>query len=155
MTIRIFCPKFKPYYTRLATVEDHPDILAIAKTSKYTKDFGNRLMFSSDAAYEKGWILVAVDILEVIVGFTCVRHKVREPVTMLYFITITPKERDKKIGELLLDDVMRRGPHTCMALNVMKENRAVSFYERLGFKIAGDAFGGEAYRMVKEWEQQP
>ena len=142
------------YIIRVATPDDHAAICVVAKTSKYTKDFSNRLMFSSDAAYAKGWILVAEHRGEIL-GFTCVRHKVREPVTMLYFITVHPDERGGFIGERLLKHVMQQSPHTCMALNVMKENRAVSFYERLGFKIAGDAFGGEAYRMVKEWEQQP
>ena len=71
------------YSIRAATPDDHPDILAVTKTSKYTKDFSNRVMFSSDAAYEKGWIMIAENPGTKMLGFTCVRHKVREPVTMV------------------------------------------------------------------------
>lgn len=139
------------YTIRPATVEEHKEILDIAKTSKYTRDFGSH-MFSPPAAYEKGWIMVAV-MKGRIVGFTCVRHKVRAPETMLYFITVHPDHRSGLIGQRLLEHVMKEGPHTKMALNVMKENeRAVAFYKRIGFWIAGEAMKGEAYRMERNFE---
>lgn len=148
-----FHPRHKTYLEN-ATVEDHNQIVAIAKTSPYTKDFSNRVMFSSDAAYEKGWIKIAIQEAQ-IVGFTCVRHKVRDPETMLYFITVLPDWRSQGIGELLLDEVMRTGPHQLMALNVMKENeRAVQFYQRLGFEVTGEAMNGEAHRMERTWLDQ-
>jgi ribosomal protein S18 acetylase RimI-like enzyme len=140
------------YTIRNATVDDHKAILAVAKTSKYTKDFGSH-MFSPPSAYEKGWIKVAVYPDGSIVGFTCVRHKVREPKTMLYFITVMPEQRSGFIGERLLKRVMEDGPHDIMALNVMKDNRAVSFYERLGFRIVEDALKGKAHRMEKDWSK--
>lgn len=136
---------------RAATEADHKELVKIAKSSEYTKDFSNRVMFSNTAAYEKGWIRVAVQ-LERIVGFTCVRHKARTPETMLYFVTVDPEVRSQGIGEGLLNDVMEHGPHRLMALNVMKKNtRAVKFYKRLGFTIAGEAMDGNAHRMEREW----
>ena len=141
------------YHIRRAAMGDHAAICAIAKTSQYTRDFSNRLMFSSDAAYEKGWIMVAEQRGCQLLGFTCVRHKVREPVTMLYFITVHPDHRGRSIGERLLRRVMEYGPHDRMKLNVMKENRAVNFYKRLGFVIAGEALDGHAHCMVKDWKQ--
>ena len=130
---------------------EHDMILAIAKTSRYTKDFSNRVMFSSDAAYEKGWIKVAESDAGEIIGFTCVRHKTRQPETMLYFITIHPEWRGQGVGKIMLDEVMDDGPHSRMALNVMKDNEAVSFYENLGFERVGEAINGGAWRMEREW----
>lgn len=142
--------KSEEYFIRRAIKnEDHKAILKVAKTSKYTKDFGS-IMFSPDAAYEKGWIKVA-DMQGEIIAFTCVRHKVRELVTMLYFICVHPDHRDGFIGERMLESVMRESPHEVMALNVMKENRAVNFYDRMGFKIVGEAIKGQAHRMEKKF----
>lgn len=139
---------------RVATPADHDDIFKVAKTSKYTRDFSNRMMFSSDAAYEKGWIRVATlaegDRRGQIVGFTCVRHK-RNGKTMLYFVTVHPDLKGHGVGKDLLDDVMENSPHKTMELNVMKDNEAVKFYERLGFTVVGDAMKGEAWRMEKDW----
>ncbi len=142
------------YSIRKATESDHDTLVKIAKTSKYTKDFSNRMMFSGPTAYEKGWIKVAVLPGGEILGFSCVRHKVRAPETMLYFITITPERRSEFIGQRLLEEVMKDSPHKTMSLNVMKDNRAVSFYKRLGFRIVSDAMQGQAHRMSKEYDFQ-
>lgn len=138
---------------RQATQDEHKEILAVAKTSKYTRDFGSH-MFSSEGAYEKGWITVAVHH-EKIVGLACVRHKVRAPETMLYFVTVLPDMRSQRIGERLLQYVMDEGPHSRMALNVMKENEAaVRFYRRLGFTIVGEALDGDAHRMERDFAEE-
>lgn len=139
---------------RVATPADHDEIVKVAKTSKYTRDFSNRVMFSSDAAYEKGWIRVAEEDGK-IVGFTCVRHKVRDPKTMLYFVTVLPEYRRKGVAFLLLEETMHASPHTTMELNVMKDNEAaISFYNRHGFRIAGEAMGGEAHRLEREFPKE-
>lgn len=135
-----------------ASPEDHKDILQVAKISKYTKDFSNQVMFSSEAAYEKGWINKAlIDESGPIIGFTCVRHKVREPKTMLYFIGVLPEFGGMGIGRSLLDFAMASSPHKTMELNVMKDNEALKFYERLGFRTVGEAMKGEALRLEKDW----
>lgn len=152
--------KEERFLIRDANEDCHDWIVDVAKTSTYTKDFTNRLMFSPASAYEKGWIKIAVDTegewqgeLDNIVGFTCVRHKTRVPETMLYFITVLPHLRSLGIGERLIEAVMRDGPHSVMSLNVMKENTAaVRFYRRMGFEIAGDALKGQAHRMTRSWE---
>ena len=128
--------------------DDHKELVAIAKTSPYTKDFSNALMFSSQAAYDKGWIMKA-SLDGGVVGLTCVRHK-RNGVTMLYFVTVRPEHRSYGIGEKLLRWVMMRGPHDRMQLNVMKDNaKAVAFYLRLGFAVVGEAMKGQAHCMEK------
>ena len=134
---------------RTATVEDHEEIVKLAKLSEYTKDFSNRLMFSSDTIYAKGWIRI-VETTNII-GFSCVRHKVRAPVTMLYFIGICPEHRNEGIGETMIEQIMAFGPHYIMQLNVMKSNRATRFYTRLGFVTTEEVFEGKGLRMEKRW----
>jgi ribosomal protein S18 acetylase RimI-like enzyme len=136
--------------------QDHKALVALAKTSKYTKDFSNEVMFSSEAAYAKGWIRLAENEDGEPIGFYCVRHKVRAPVTMLYFIVVHPDCRDHGVGELLMEDLEQQARAQCKVgqayaihLNVAKDNTgAIRFYERLGFNIIGDhAIKGTAFTM--------
>ena len=140
------------YNLRRATVDDHKKLVKLAAQSKYTRDFSNAMMFSSEAAYEKGWILCVEDAKGDIVGLSCVRHKVRAPETMLYFLVVDAAHRKNGLAELLLNSVMLQGPHNTMRLNVMKDNDAVGFYNKLGFKVISDeALKGEAFQMEKVW----
>lgn len=140
-------------HNRRATKEDHAAIVKVAKSSKYTRDFTNTVMFSSDAAYEKGWIRVMEHEGE-IVGFTCVRHKTRQPKTMLYFVAVAPEFRRNGLGWIMLEEAMAAGPHSTMELNVMKDNEALKFYERNGFRIVGEAMKGQAYRLEREFPRK-
>lgn len=136
---------------RTATPADHEAIFRVAKQSKYTKDFSNRVMFSSDAAYEKGWIRV-VEKDGKIVAFTCVREKVRQPEVVLYFIGIDPSAKRSGVGKALIEDIMHRTKHRRLALNVAKDNEeARAFYESLGFTVVGESLGGSGLALKKEW----
>lgn len=141
---------------RPARVSDHDAICAVAKTSPYTRDFTNTVMFSSEAAYAKGWIKIVIHDDE-IVGFYCIRQKVRgDRATKLYFITVAPAWRDKGVGEMLMAELKRdseRHNGGIIELDVAKDNRAKSFYERHGFSLDhGNALGGAAWRM--SWHKQ-
>lgn len=138
---------------RAGLPEEHKALCTLAREGgSYTRDFSN-MMFSGDAAYQKGWIRVAEDIGDGhLYGLTCVRHKVRTPVTELYFIVVSTASRSLGIGTLLLDDLKLVSPHHCIGLNCMKENEgALRFYKRHGFTIVADALGGQAHRMQLEW----
>lgn len=136
---------------RPAKKEEHKAIIKVAVKSKFTSDFTNRLMFSSDAAYRKGWIWVA-ELGDEIVGFTCVRHKIREPVTVLYFIGVHPNVRDQGIGRALMEQLVLESPHKCIHLNVIKTNiGAVKFYQDLGYKIIGSTMANQAHQMELVW----
>lgn len=136
---------------RTATKADHAAILLVAKQSKYTKDYSNSVMFSSDAAYEKGWIRVVEEDGK-IVSFTCVREKVRQPEVVLYFIGIDGTVKRKGHGKALIEDIMQRTKHRRLALNVSKDNEeARAFYERLGFTVVRESLGGTGLALRKEW----
>lgn len=134
---------------RQARFDEHKAIFEIAKQSKYTRDFSNHI-FSGEAMYEKGWIRVydpkPRDGGSLIWGFTCVRHKVRTPVTELYFITVDKNMDRAGIGRALMEDLLEQSPHKRVQLNVMKENPAVGFYDRLGCTRIGESMGGKAWR---------
>lgn len=143
---------------RLATKADHEEILRVAKQSVYTKDFSNTVMFSSDAAYEKGWIQIAREVTPTgkelgCVGFTCVREKTRVPEVVLYFIGIDKGVQRQNIGSMLLENAMARSKHKTMSLNVAKDNQqAIDFYTKHGFIIRDDqALNGTGYNLVKGW----
>jgi ribosomal protein S18 acetylase RimI-like enzyme len=108
-------------------------------------------MFSSEAAYKKGWITVAT-IGNEIVGFVCVRHKVREPVTSLYFLGVIPRARRAGIGTALLRDLQERSPHRCVRLNVAKDNApALTFWRKCGFVVVGDSLEGAGHALELRW----
>lgn len=128
--------------------EEHKAILFVALSHPCTRDFGNH-MFSGEDAYRKGWIRVAVADGEIL-GFTCVRHKVRTPVTELYFIGVHEDHRRDGIGELLMADLWEQSPHPTIGLNCLKTNKpAVFFYRKHGFALVGDSLKGKGWRYEK------
>ncbi len=135
---------------RRATPRDHKAILAIAKRWKVLSAFGHQ-MFSGPAAYDKGWVRVFEDG-GTIVGFTCVRHKVRDPETSLYFIGVDPDCQRTGIGFLLLRDLKEQSPHRRIVLSVTKDNEsAIPFYEKHGFVRLGESLKGKGWKMALEW----
>jgi ribosomal protein S18 acetylase RimI-like enzyme len=136
-----------------ATDEDiRPICKEIASKSKYIRDFSNHI-FSGPTQVAKGWVRKAVDeTTGELLGFTCVRHKVREPVTELYFIGVKPNAKRLKIGASLIQDLIETSPHRAIELNVMKENEeAINLYLKLGFLIAGESMKGKSHRMRFTW----
>lgn len=129
---------------RVASHADHAAITKIAKQSKYTKDFTN-MIFSGKDCYEAGRIRVALQGGKV-VGFTCFRHRQRDSVTVLYFVGVEMMLRSQGIGERLLTDLWDVSTGE-VEFKVMKDNRAVALYQRLGFKTVGTAYKDEAWVM--------
>lgn len=135
---------------------DHDALVKLAKKSTYTKDFSNRVMFSTPAAYEKGWILKAVShghsgLLDgTILGMICIRSKVREPKTVVYFLIVDETARGLGIGKALIEAAQEAGEHRTVELNVMKGNNdALEFYKKLGFEIVGGAINNTAWKLEK------
>ncbi len=150
--------------TYKASHDEQPDLCKVAKTGgKYTRDFSH-MMFSGEPAFEKGWI-VACKCDNVMAGASlpplatppylglyCVRHKVRTPVTELYFITVDPSAQGSAVAECLLDFMKMDSPHHLIELNCMKDNpRALRFYEKHGFKIIGESLKGKGHRLQLEF----
>ena len=154
------------YDMELASRSMHDDLCKLAKTGgAYTRDFSSH-MFSGEASYEKGWIRVAKGTYGLhalpeglavppLLGLTCVRHKVRTPVTELYFITVDPIVRGTFVASNLIHDLMGNSPHNIIGLNCMKDNeRGLGFYKREGFKIVGEAIKGQAHRLERHFTEE-
>jgi ribosomal protein S18 acetylase RimI-like enzyme len=149
---------------RPATKADHAVLSKIAASHRAGQGF-THFMFSGDAAYEKGWIRV-VEMDGRIVGFTCVRHKARQPKTMLYYIIVDKDYRSGSlktgpsggtipivgVGQALLDDLIKTTPHRCIELSCLKDNEpALKFYAKNGFAQQGEALKGKGWHLEKAW----
>ncbi len=63
-----------------------------------------------------------------------------EPLTKIHKLYLLPISQGKGVGRLLIDsvaDVAKRHANNRLGLNVNRNNRAVQFYERMGFSIVG------------------
>lgn len=134
----------------------------IAARSPYLRDMSNGVMFTGEYHCAQGWFRVGVELpyieetaerrLGKLLGFTVVRHKVRSPITELYFIGTREGEWGRGIGQALIRDLQATSPHRAIELNVMKENeQAVNFYLKYGFVIAGESMKGKSHRMRLDW----
>jgi len=129
---------------------DHDVLCRLARTSEFTRDFSS-IMFSHEGAYKKGWIRIYQNDRGEVLGFTCVRHKIQQPKTVLYFLTVAPSERGKLIGTALMRDLELQTPHPTIHFNVSHKNpNARRFYERLGYTLVReDAISGTAWELQK------
>jgi ribosomal protein S18 acetylase RimI-like enzyme len=123
---------------RVAKPDEHDRIVRVARRSPYTKDFSNQVMFSSLASYERGWIRVA-DNNGLIVGFSCIREKVRAPEVVLYFVGVDPAYRRQGIGWGLIKELMRHASHRTLVLKCDRHNKeALALYRSRGFNQYGE-----------------
>jgi ribosomal protein S18 acetylase RimI-like enzyme len=133
-----------PVLIRKAKIAEHDAIRKIAHQTSYTKAFSN-MIFSGDDCYADGRIRVAVSKGK-IVGFTCFRHRKRNPATVLYFIGVDEQYRGKGIGQQLIRD-LGAGTELELELNVMKDNPAFHAFCKAGFVKVGEAYEGKAWVM--------
>jgi ribosomal protein S18 acetylase RimI-like enzyme len=135
---------------RQATTDDHAEIVKIAKQSKYTKDYTN-MIFSGEDCYAAGRIRV-LTLLKKVVGFSCIRHRTRNPATVLYFVGVDLAKRGEGYGTLLmyeLEGIAEKAGRERIELKVMKENRACDLYRKLGYEEVGEAYEGKAFVLSK------
>jgi ribosomal protein S18 acetylase RimI-like enzyme len=133
---------------------DHKELCRIARSHRAGNGFTNGLMFSGEVHYSKGWLRVAEQDGK-IVGFTCVRHKVRQPKTMLYYIIIAPEARRLGLGKMFLRDLMQQAEthgNRCIELSCLKDNaEALAFYAKHGFVQSGESLKGKGWHLEKAW----
>ncbi len=63
-----------------------------------------------------------------------------QPITKIHKIYLLPASQGKGVGRLLIDtvaDVAIRTDNNRLGLNVNRYNKAIQFYERMGFSIVG------------------
>lgn len=76
------------------------------------------------------------------VGFASYEHNYqRKLVTRLHKIYLLPEMQGKGIGKLIIDRVVAiaiQNKMTFISLNVNRSNKALTFYQKLGFKIISE-----------------
>lgn len=94
-------------------------------------------------------------------GFVSYEHNYKqEPVTRIHKIYILPQTQGKGIGKLLIDaveDLAKENHSVALSLNVNRFNKALTFYQKIGFEIIseedieiGRGYLMEDYKMEKK-----
>ncbi|MFV8372320.1 GNAT family N-acetyltransferase [Flavobacterium sp. LB2P74] len=96
-----------------------------------------------------------------ILAFIAIEHNYKnEAVTRIHKIYILPEAQGKGIGKILIDAVQKlatENKSTSLSLNVNRFNKALAFYQKLGFEIIaeenieiGNGYLMEDYKMEKK-----
>lgn len=121
---------------KTASIQDHQELVRIARTSRYTQSFSNQI-YSGPQMYERGWI-GKFEERGKIKGLICLRHAVRKKKTVVYDVVVAPEYKGRGIGRALICWAMQTSPFGAISLNVDNENKeALKFYRSLGFKRVG------------------
>jgi diamine N-acetyltransferase len=142
---------------RLATPSDFPTIEHIAYQT-WPATFGDILsaeqiqymlswMYSQESLNEqvdqKGHVfLMAVDDTGEAIGYVSYELNYKgQPITKIHKLYLLPQTQGRGIGQLLIEEVAQRAlqaSNTALSLNVNRQNRAVQFYERMGFSVVDE-----------------
>jgi len=129
------------------TIINEPEIFI------YIKDFG-KLAGDLGVVSEHDGNIVGMAWARIIPGYGHLDKDTPE-----LAISIVPKFRGKGVGTMLMDalfNLLVKNGYKRTSLSVQKNNPAVQFYKRLGYKVSGesiDCVGHEDYLMVKELEK--
>jgi diamine N-acetyltransferase len=96
-----------------------------------------------------------------ILAFMAIEHRYKkEAVTRIHKIYILPEAQGKGIGKSLIDRVQKlaiQNNSTSLSLNVNRFNKALNFYQKIGFEIVseenieiGNGYLMEDYKMEKQ-----
>lgn len=99
--------------------------------------------FYSDSALrdniEKGQEFILAKEADIVLGFASFEHYYEEGnTTKIHKIYILPETQGKGIGKLLIDSMTqfaKENHSTTLLLNVNRFNKALTFYQKLGFEI--------------------
>ena len=109
-------------------------------------DYMLELFYSDEALMtqmeEKGHQFILVSEGEVVLGFASYEHGyLNQNTTRLHKIYLLPESQGKGAGKLLIDTVVaaaRSNQSAIVSLNVNRFNKAVTFYQKVGFEIVGE-----------------
>lgn len=110
---------------------------------------------------EKGHRFLLVNEGEVCLGFASYEHNYSDKnVTRLHKIYLLPEAQGKGAGKLLIDTIERLAKENhsvAISLNVNKFNKALSFYQKIGFEVVSEeeieldhGYKMEDYKMEKK-----
>lgn len=114
--------------------------------SKEQIDYMLNLFYSEETLLEnlnkKGHCFILVFEDNNCLGFASYEHNYSDKnVTRLHKIYLLPESQGKGAGKLLIDSVeelAKENDSTAISLNVNKFNKALSFYQKIGFKVIAE-----------------
>jgi ribosomal protein S18 acetylase RimI-like enzyme len=96
----------------------------------------------NDSVVNKGHHFVLAKEGEETLGFASYEHNYNQkPQTKIHKIYVLPQTQGKGIGKILIDfieNVAKENHSTELSLNVNRFNKALHFYQKLGFEIVGE-----------------
>jgi GNAT superfamily N-acetyltransferase len=96
----------------------------------------------NDSVLNKGHYFVLAKEGEETLGFASYEHNYNQKQqTKIHKIYILPQTQGKGIGKTLIDfieNVAKENHSTALSLNVNRFNKALYFYQKLGFEIVGE-----------------
>lgn len=130
-----------------AQFEEDRDICALARQSKYTRDFASHMFFRADIqnTYAKGEVGAAIQHGKV-VGFVYCKHlkTKNRPYSVIHYMAVDPSCHGRGIGRRLLDWALSASPHGRVQLSCEHSNiNGMKFYERCGFQVVYTGVYGE------------
>lgn len=100
------------------------------------------VFYSNDALLwniESGHEFILAKEADVVLGFASFEHHYQNKlITKIHKIYILPETQGKGIGKLLVDSITefaKQNHSTSLLLNVNRFNKALNFYQKLGFEI--------------------
>jgi GNAT superfamily N-acetyltransferase len=125
-------------------IKHDPAICAIAKQSKYTRDFTSHRFFRAniEVDYHDGFVGVAL-LGKIVAGFVYAKHLKRKPMTVVHYMGVETSFRKEGVGEQLLKWALAQSPHHVVELSCEDANEgATKFYKSVGLTpIATGAYG--------------
>jgi ribosomal protein S18 acetylase RimI-like enzyme len=133
--------------------------------SKEQLDYMMDLIYSEESLIQQiekkaQLFYIACDQSLPIAFFAIEHHYKNEAVTRIHKIYILPETQGKGIGRLLIDEVQKlaiENNSVSLSLNVNRFNKALTFYQKIGFEIVaeenidiGHGYLMEDYRMEKQ-----
>jgi ribosomal protein S18 acetylase RimI-like enzyme len=95
-----------------------------------------------DSVVNKGHHFVLAKEGNVTLGFASYEHNYnQQPQTKIHKIYILPQTQGKGIGKILIDfieNTAKENHSTALSLNVNRFNKALHFYQKLGFEIVDE-----------------
>jgi ribosomal protein S18 acetylase RimI-like enzyme len=95
-----------------------------------------------DSVLNKGHHFILAKEGELTLGFASYEHHYNQkPQTKIHKIYILPQTQGKGIGKTLIDfieNTAKENHSTALSLNVNRFNKALHFYQKLGFEIVGE-----------------
>lgn len=130
----------------------------LCKTGRFTKAFDG-IQFSRQEFYDRSLIRVAVvpgknggAEGEGILAFSNFWHKVRTPITKLYFVVVDPRFHRRGIAQAMMQDLYESCAHNALELDVNKTNpEAIALYQKHGFQVEGESLKGTCLWMIRRW----